>query len=234
MFRGTLRYSGFANHMQILSSLGMLDAKGKVLLPPSPSRNNVFIACLSNASIKFNMNEIELPNHYVDAIEDVIITKTGKASFLSKKEILDFIIWIGFFDKTLLSNSIFESVPDSKHVSCCPLDALVEILTSKPEMHYTDQERDLALMQHELTAVFPDGHVEVRKSMLIEYANLFKRQTAMSRTVGLTIAIAAQLVLDGKITSSGVNVPTLKEHYDPVLRALEKENIRFVETTTIL
>ena len=52
----------------------------------------------------------------------------------------------------------------------------------------------------------------------------------MARTVGLTIAIGAQLQLDGKIKSpGGVLVPTTPDIYLPALEALETEGFTFIE-----
>jgi hypothetical protein len=47
----------------------------------------------------------------------------------------------------------------------------------------------------------------------------------MSRTVGLTTAIATRLILDGSIKLKGVLSPIYKEIYEPVLKELEKLGI---------
>ena len=54
--------------------------------------------------------------------------------------------------------------------------------------------------------------------------------TAMARTVGLPLGIAAKLILEGKIVLSGLHIPILPEIYDPVLAELEKEGICFENT----
>ena len=53
----------------------------------------------------------------------------------------------------------------------------------------------------------------------------------MARTVGLTTAIGAQMVLDKTIPSTvtGVHRPFLPEIYNPALALLEKENIGLTE-----
>ena len=55
------------------------------------------------------------------------------------------------------------------------------------------------------------------------------KRTAMAKTVGLPLAIAAELLAEGKIKTYGVILPTLKEVYEPMLAALEKEGISFKE-----
>lgn len=53
--------------------------------------------------------------------------------------------------------------------------------------------------------------------------------TAMAKTVGLPLAIATKLLLQGKILSRGVTIPVIKEIYDPVLQELTKLGITLVE-----
>jgi saccharopine dehydrogenase-like NADP-dependent oxidoreductase len=53
--------------------------------------------------------------------------------------------------------------------------------------------------------------------------------TAMSKTVGLPVAIASKLILQGKLKLTGVHVPTIKDIYQPVLEELEDYGIKFIE-----
>ncbi len=56
--------------------------------------------------------------------------------------------------------------------------------------------------------------------------------TAMSKTVGLPLAIAAKLLLQGRIKVNGVQIPTVKAIYDPVLSELESMGFEFSERET--
>ena len=51
----------------------------------------------------------------------------------------------------------------------------------------------------------------------------------MAKTVGLPVAIATKLILNGEITSVGVKIPTTKDIYIPVLKELAENGINFVE-----
>ncbi|HLT52699.1 MAG TPA: saccharopine dehydrogenase C-terminal domain-containing protein [Flavobacteriaceae bacterium] len=53
--------------------------------------------------------------------------------------------------------------------------------------------------------------------------------TAMAKTVGLPVAIATLAILNGKITTPGVQIPISKEVYDPILAELEHFGIEFQE-----
>jgi len=53
--------------------------------------------------------------------------------------------------------------------------------------------------------------------------------TAMAKTVGLPVAIATLAILNGKITTPGVQIPITKEVYQPILKELEEFGIIFQE-----
>lgn len=53
--------------------------------------------------------------------------------------------------------------------------------------------------------------------------------TAMAKTVGLPVAIATLLILNGKITTPGVQLPISKEVYLPILEELESYGVIFNE-----
>ena len=56
----------------------------------------------------------------------------------------------------------------------------------------------------------------------------------MAKTVGLPLGIATKLILDGTIKLKGLHIPTRKEIYEPVLKELEKHEIKFHEITNQL
>ena len=58
--------------------------------------------------------------------------------------------------------------------------------------------------------------------------------TAMAKTVGLPLAIAAKFILNGTIQSKGLSIPIASEIYQPVLKELENHGIHFTESTTSL
>ena len=51
----------------------------------------------------------------------------------------------------------------------------------------------------------------------------------MSRLVGLPAAIAANLILRGRVTARGVQIPVLPELYDPILDELDEEGVKLEE-----
>jgi hypothetical protein len=72
------------------------------------------------------------------------------------------------------------------------LDSFVALLVAKPEMSYAGAERDMCLMHHEVDVMFPATGVKQRHTAtLIQYTE--QGVTSMSKTVGLTAAIGAQV-----------------------------------------
>jgi len=56
--------------------------------------------------------------------------------------------------------------------------------------------------------------------------------SAMSRTVSLPAAIAAVMILQGKINLPGVHIPVQPAIYNPVLDQLAGTGLKFTEKTT--
>ena len=54
--------------------------------------------------------------------------------------------------------------------------------------------------------------------------------TAMAKTVGLPLGITVKNFLTGKFKLSGVQIPIVKEIYEPLLAELEEYNITFKES----
>jgi saccharopine dehydrogenase (NADP+, L-glutamate forming) len=51
----------------------------------------------------------------------------------------------------------------------------------------------------------------------------------MSKLVGLPLGIFVKLLMQGKISTTGVNIPTMPEVYEPVMAELETYGIVFME-----
>lgn len=82
-------------------------------------------------------------------------------------------------------------------------------------------------MQHRFIIEL-NGKKYYRKSTLIEIGQKHGF-SAMSLCVGIPSAIAAELVLDGKVSERGVIRPIYKDIYEPTLALLEKVGIKLVE-----
>lgn len=108
---------------------------------------------------------------------------------------------------------------------CSAADVLQFVLEKKLALRPGD--RDLIVMLHELEYEL-EGR-SFKRTGVLSLEGVDDVHTAMAKTVGLPLGIAARLILDGTITARGLHVPVTPGIYEPVLQALEQEGIRFSE-----
>ncbi|MEA3421478.1 MAG: saccharopine dehydrogenase C-terminal domain-containing protein, partial [Acidobacteriota bacterium] len=144
--------------------------------------------------------------------------KKALSVYLNIKENSDIISrfeWLG-----LLSNSPLNITRGSA------LDILGERMLKK--LQYKEGERDMIILQHIFKASYPDKKAEKITSTLIDFGIPYG-DSSMARTVGLPCAIGAKLILENKITQTGVHIPVLKDIYSPILQELKTLDIDFKE-----
>lgn len=95
------------------------------------------------------------------------------------------------------------------------------------KMMLPDGARDMVIMLHSFLVENANGSKEVIKSHLLDFAT--PEDTSIARTVALPAAIAVKMILDGKITETGVHIPVSKGIYEPVLSELETLGIAMKE-----
>jgi saccharopine dehydrogenase (NADP+, L-glutamate forming) len=122
--------------------------------------------------------------------------------------------WLGFFEGRLL--------PKTKGTPAQLLQAILE-----KDWELQPEDRDMIVMQHLFEIQTETGQKKITSS-LVSFGQ-DSVYTAMAKTVGLPLAIAVDLFLEGKIELSGLHVPVLPEIYEPILEELEKAGIRFEE-----
>ena len=88
-------------------------------------------------------------------------------------------------------------------------------------------DKDLVVMCHEITYQLNQEIKTVQSELQVMGED--QTYTAMAKTVGLPLGIAALLILNKKIKNYGVLLPLDTSIYEPVLSELEKYQIRFME-----
>ncbi len=101
-----------------------------------------------------------------------------------------------------------------------------EILEEKWKL--TQGDKDLIVMLHEFEYTLHQQRFALSSSLVVKGDD--ERKTAMAKTVGLPLGIAAVLILENKIQIKGLHIPIVKEIYEPVLAELAKEGIAFKDT----
>ncbi len=129
--------------------------------------------------------------------------------------ILQQLYYLGLDDATTIINKGMISAAD----------ALQFILEKKLALSPAD--KDMVVMQHDIAYFVGNENYQVVSSLIVTGKDSI--HTAMAKTVGLPLGIAAKLILNETINLSGLHIPIVKEIYEPVLRELEKNGIKFSE-----
>jgi saccharopine dehydrogenase-like NADP-dependent oxidoreductase len=106
-----------------------------------------------------------------------------------------------------------------------PAEVLQFILEKKLVLKKRD--KDMIVMMHEIEYEARGQNSGVRSTLIVKGEN--NLHTAMAKTVGLPLGIAAKLILEGKIKETGIHIPIIPSIYKPVLQELEKHGIIFKE-----
>jgi saccharopine dehydrogenase-like NADP-dependent oxidoreductase len=106
------------------------------------------------------------------------------------------------------------------------LDLTTDLMIEK--MMMDDTERDMVIMQHIFDVTKSDRSRERITARMLDYGN--RNYTSIARTVALPAAIAARLILEGRISDKGVQIPVTRSIYRPVLDELKKLGISMNET----
>lgn len=198
MVRGTLRYQGFSEAMQILQKLQLIDSTPLPILHPNAP----------HLTWKKLLCEImgKEQSMLVDSFKDYLAEITNNAI---TPAVLD---GLGLLD---------DERPIGKKGS--PIDTLCYYLSNK--IAYAPGETDVLIMRHTIGIQWPDRSEEKEHVDFVIYGNPDK-YSAMSATVGFPTAIAAKMVLDGEIQEKGIVLPMSQDVYRPILKRLELEGIK--------
>lgn len=132
----------------------------------------------------------------------------------------DDIIW-----EKLLELDIFNPTKKVILKNATPAQILEKIL--KDSWTLKEDDKDMIVMQHLFGYELNGKKHQIESSMVCIGDN--QTYTAMAKTVGLPVAIATLKILNGEITTPGVQIPISKEVYEPILKELEENGIVFQE-----
>jgi len=200
VMRGTYRFPGWCDTLKKMVDLGMMNDS------PSPK--------LKGASYKEMMAQLvdeDSKETNPDPIREKI---AAKVSISVDSDIMKRLEWLGLFSD--------EKVPGYDN----PLDILCTLMQKK--LYYKPGEKDMLLMKHTFTVENKDKSRDTITSTLVDFG-IPGGDTSMARTVSLPLAIGVRLMAEEKIPLAGIQIPTVKTIYEPVLNALEQLNIKMEE-----
>lgn len=187
-----------------------------------------------NALVKIGLTDgsypiLESENMTYNGIMDAYLPPTGKGGTIKERtaEFLEISIdspvmqkleWLGLFSKRKI-----------KIHKATPALMLEHLLLEKWKLDPAD--KDMIIMQHEFEYEL-NGEDKLLTSTLVLTGN-DSIDTAMSKLVGIPMGIFVKLVMQGKITTTGVNIPVMKQVYEPVIEELKEYGVEFKETETV-
>ncbi|MBN1132512.1 MAG: saccharopine dehydrogenase NADP-binding domain-containing protein [Bacteroidales bacterium] len=163
-----------------------------------------------------NMTNREFINSFMAYRVDIPVEQK-LAAYLHFKEdsaMMDRLKWLGIFENRKIG------IPN-----LTPAKVLQHILEQKWRLEPDD--KDMIVMQHQFDFMLKGIHRK-RYSTLV-FVGEDSEHTAMSITVGYTVAIVTKILLEREIPHKGVLLPIIPEIYNPVLDELKKYGIAFIE-----
>jgi len=132
--------------------------------------------------------------------------------------------FLGFFQDDLKLKT-----KDAKGKARTCLDAFGDVMAER--MAHESHDRDLVVMRHNFVLEDEAKNRWGHTSTWIDSGESHKSGgvSLMSKSVGVTAAIGARMVLEDKIPQRGVLSPMHKEIYEPILAELERNGIVMVE-----
>jgi saccharopine dehydrogenase-like NADP-dependent oxidoreductase len=199
IIRGTLRKTGFCKTWQVLVKLGLTDDSYTLENSENMTYLDFITTFLSNRFDSGRTVEQRVAE-YMGVGEDA--------------EEMQRIKWLGIFENQKIA------LPNAT-----PAQILQQLLEKKWILATGD--KDVVIMQHQFIYELNNELKSLVSSLIIHGEDGL--HTAMAKSVGLPLAVAAKLVLQGKIVPRGVQIPVWGEIYGPVMEELKFLGVEFKE-----
>lgn len=138
-----------------------------------------------------------------------------------------------FFDSEFQEQIDFISLRSKENIPVTVSNsaAILQFLLEK-NLALKPNDKDMIIMLHEIEYSIDGENKQTRSCLIVKGEDHIR--TAMAKTVGLPLGIAARLVLEKRINLTGLHIPIVPEIYKPVLEELELNGIKFTEETVSL
>nr|WP_319273356.1 saccharopine dehydrogenase C-terminal domain-containing protein [uncultured Draconibacterium sp.] len=131
-------------------------------------------------------------------------------------EIIPKLEWLGIFDDRKIGLK-----------RATPAQVMEKLLSEKWQL--MPEDKDMIVMWHKFEYLDRDSQQKVEKNSSLVVIGESGEKTAMAKTVGLPLAVAAKLFLTDKLNHCGIYIPTQPDIYEPILDELESFGIKFTE-----
>jgi saccharopine dehydrogenase-like NADP-dependent oxidoreductase len=180
-----------------------------------------------HAMKKLNMFDEEVRNYSGNTFSGFLAERSGIQDLDLRKGVAD-LLDVEIDSAALKSLEYLGFFSDERlpYYETTPFEITSDRMIGK--MMLGENERDMVILQHLFRASWPNGKKEVIRSSMIDYGTL-ATNTAIARTVALPAAIAVKLILQGRITATGVQRPVIPEIYNQVIWELMNLGIQMKE-----
>lgn len=204
ILRGTIRNMGYCDAWDALLKIGLTDDSYQILESAELTYNDFMEAFL------------EPRNGHTGTVKERVAEFLGEETNSVIMEKLD---WLGLFSDQKIGLK-----------SASPALILEKLLLKKWTLKPDD--KDMIIMQHEFEYEL-DGKKKLLTSTLVSKGK-DSVYTAMARLVGIPLGIFVRLVMLGKVNVTGVNIPVMRQVYEPVLEELKEYGVVFVEKIKVV
>lgn len=135
----------------------------------------------------------------------------------------DDLMWYKLMELDLFNNEKKLGIENASPAKC-----LQKILMDKWTLN--EDDKDMIVMYHKFGYELEGKKKQIDSNMALIGEDQI--HTAMAKSVGLPVAMAALRILNKKISTLGVQIPITKEVYEPILKELKTHGISFKEHFT--
>jgi saccharopine dehydrogenase-like NADP-dependent oxidoreductase len=199
LLRGTLRRQGFCQAWHALVQLGLTDDSFLI----RDARELTYRQFLEAFLPEPDQEEEPLP-----------LRLAGYLHLSPDSPEIALLGWLGLWEDTPIA------LTDGS-----PARILEHLLMQKWRL--APDDKDLIVMQHLFDYELNGEAKRLKATMVVKGDDAM--HTAMAKTVGLPVGMAAKLLLRGKISRTGVVIPIYPEVYEPILAELKMYGIDFGE-----
>ncbi len=199
IYRGTLRRPGFSQAWNIFVQLGATD--------------NSYVMENSGAMTHREFINSFLYYHPSDSVE----VKLYRAFHIDQDSpLVEMLEWLDIFSNEQVGIAYGT-----------PAQMLEAILGKKWKLQ--PEDKDLVVMWHKFSYLDKVTGKTINLTSSMGLTGEDSGHTAMAKTVGLPLGIAAKLILTGRLNLTGLYIPTIREIYSPLLEELSAAGITFTE-----
>jgi saccharopine dehydrogenase-like NADP-dependent oxidoreductase len=207
LLRGTLRRQGFCQAWHLLVQLGLTDDSFQI-----PDARELtyrqFLEAFLPAPEQEQHQEEPLPVRVARYLQ--VAPDSPEMALLG---------WLGLWEDAPIGLT-----------EGSPARILEHLLTQKWQL--APDDKDMIVMQHLFDYTLDGETRRLKATMVVQGDDAV--HTAMAKTVGLPVGMAARLLLQGKVSRTGVVIPIYPELYEPILAELQTYGIDFGEEEGVM